>query len=93
MKFEHFKLAKEKKLENEAWEKLKAYFPDSYVSLDCDRERYETMNEKIRFHAYVCIKVDQRSFMGDEFESPMDAVNNLIHKKVDVDEEIRKEFF
>jgi hypothetical protein len=78
--FTYFKLAKEKKLENEAWEKLKAYFPDSYVSLEYDRERHETMNEKIMFHAYVCIKADQRSFIGYEFESPMDAVDNLIQK-------------
>jgi hypothetical protein len=80
MKFEHFKLAKEKKLENEAWEKLKAHFPDSFVSLDYDRERHETMNEKRMFHAYVCISVSQMSFMGGEFESPMDAVDNLIQK-------------
>jgi len=38
------------------------------------------MNEKIMFHAYVCIKADQRSFIGYEFESPMDAVDNLIQK-------------
>ncbi len=67
-----------KREEEEAWAKLKIYFPNKYVSLDHDRERFENDTEKIEYHAYVSL--DERNFLGDEFISPMEAVDNLIQK-------------
>ena len=76
--FDSFKMIKEKREEEAAWTKLKAYFPDKYVSLDHDRERFESGTEKIRYHAYVSLGI--KTFLGGEFISPMEAVNNLIQK-------------
>jgi hypothetical protein len=78
MIFNYIKLAKLKAEEEEAWKKLKAYFPDKYVALELEMQRFASTNEKILYHAYVDLEV--RNFLGDVFESPMEAVNNLIQK-------------
>ncbi len=43
----------EKDLENKAWRKLKAYFPDNYVALNFDRTRFSSGAEDMKYHAYV----------------------------------------
>lgn len=70
-----------KKDEKIAWEMLKEAFPNTYVSLELEYNHYTSgKKDTILYHAYVDISGDYgANCIGKEFESPIEAVQNLIN--------------
>lgn len=71
--------------EQVAWEKLKATFPNKYISLKKEytcygHERVKAKREEVVYAAYLDMGERLKGKWGNDMPTPMEAVDNLIEK-------------